>query len=71
MDYPRVNHEFVNPAVQVVTIGFQGRPTVQFGVLAEAEDVMTVAKLCFCSYVAGPGEKIILGHGDVPHRPDA
>jgi hypothetical protein len=66
----RVEHTFENPTLEVATIGFEGRPTVRFGVLAELGNTNVVAKLCFCSYMVGPGQKIILGRGDIPYRPD-
>lgn len=61
----RVDHSFITPAVQTCTLAWdlgegqvaQGR----FGVLAEEEDVRMVAKICFVSWIIGPGRKIILG----------
>lgn len=70
MKYRRVDHAFEHPVVEVAIVGFEGRPNVKFGVLAELGEQHLVAKLCFCSYMIGPGRKTILGRGDIPRRPD-
>lgn len=62
------DHAFVNPSVRQATLAWElgdGRVAQgTFGVLAEEEDVRTVAKICFVSWTLGPGVPIILGHGD-------
>lgn len=59
----RVDHAFVEPAIQQATLAWDiGGKTVQgvFGVMAEPEDLRSVAKICFVSWIIGPGEKIVL-----------
>lgn len=56
----RVDHEFVTASVQRATLS-HGNHLAQFSVMAEEEDVRLVAKICFVSYMIGPGVKIVLG----------
>lgn len=59
------DHAFINPSVQIATLAWDvpGHGIIQgkFAVLAEPEDIRTVAKICFVSWQIGPGRKIILG----------
>ena len=70
MSYRRVDHAFTEPTVAVANMSYGGRPPVQFGVCAERMNTRAVAHICFASYLVGPGQKIILGRGDIPRRPD-
>lgn len=61
------DHSFVNPSAQSCSLAWEIEPGVvkqaTFGVLAEEANVRRVAKICFVSYLLGPGRKIVLGHG--------
>lgn len=63
----RVDHSFGDPALRVATIAWtlDDGDTLegQFGVLANEEDVHTVAKICFVSWNLGPGVPMKMGHG--------
>jgi hypothetical protein len=55
----RVDHAFITPSVQRASLaldGYQGT----FTVMCEEEDVREVAKICFVSWIIGPGRKIVL-----------
>lgn len=66
--HERRDHTLLNPALQQASIAWDigGGRVAQgtFGVLAEAGNVERCAKICFVSWLLGPGVPIKMGHGD-------
>ena len=63
MKYRRVDHRWYEPVGQEAHLGYAGH-TMTLNAFAEhIENIPTVARLCFLSYLHGPGRKIILGRG--------
>lgn len=56
----RRDHSFDTPTVTVATCCYDPAPILKFRVMAEKDDIDIVAKLCYLSWIIGPGRKIRL-----------